>query len=103
MAQESLGLSLLCIISLLHQHQGPDSDPHNLPSSKSNVQFPECFFFFPWTYLSITYKSVEECSTFSVSCSIAKWCHDCFKENYTVQYLKYLALEIKFKEEESRL
>ena len=106
MPWRSQDLSLLCRISLRHQHQGPDSDPHNLPSSKSNAQFPEHLFLFPSTYLwmgcYITYKSVVECSTFSASCA-AKWWHDCCKENYAVHDLKYLAFEMKLKEEESRL
>lgn len=50
----------------------------------------------------ITYESVVECSTFSVP-STAKWWHDCCNENHPVHGLKYLASEVKFKEEESRL
>lgn len=50
----------------------------------------------------ITYESAVECSTFSAP-STAKWWHDCYNENHHVQDLKYLAFEVKFKEEESRL
>lgn len=55
-----------------------------------------------WMGCYITYESVVERSTFSIP-STAKWWHDCWNENHPVCDLKYLAFEVKLKEEESRL